>query len=339
MKILILKSSSLGDIIHALPVLRLLKSHWPESQIHWWVANGLATLLDNDPDLAGLFLLQRQRWRNPVYWPEAVASARAMRAERFDLAIDLQGLARSALFGWFAGAACTVGLDYSREGAAAAYDLTAPPVPPETHAVERYLTVLRLLQVPIHWRFQWLRDNSDAAAQVRVKWQPGNKPWVLLFPGARGANKRWPVRHFIELCRLLTRRPDLHIAVLGGGADQALGKAITEQIPGRCLDLTGQTSLWEMVEWIRLSRLLITNDTGPMHIAAALKKPVVAIFGPTSPARTGPYGQLHHVLQVTGLPCAPCLQRECYYHDPLACLHRLEPQVVLEKALDVIGAK
>ena len=111
----------------------------------------------------------------------------------------------------------------------------------------------------------------------------------------------------------------------------ALGKAIAEAEPARCLDLTGQTSLPEVIEWMRLSELVITNDTGPMHIAAALRRPVVALFGPTDPAGTGPYGQRENVLQLTKLPCVPCMKGECNYERPLACLRDITPGMVLEK--------
>ncbi len=96
----------------------------------------------------------------------------------------------------------------------------------------------------------------------------------------------------------------------------------------------GQTSLPEMVEWVRLSDLVITNDTGPMHVAAALGKPLLALFGPTNPDRTGPHGQLDAVLQDQHLPCVPCLKARCRYHDPLACLRSITPAQVCARALE-----
>src|SRR5580658_10352941 len=100
LKILILKPSSLGDVIHALPVLRLLKRHWPESHIHWWLDVNLVRLLERDPDLDGIFPFQRKRWAAPHRWPEIAASISVMRRQRFEVVIDLQGLARSSMFGW-----------------------------------------------------------------------------------------------------------------------------------------------------------------------------------------------------------------------------------------------
>ena len=98
---------------------------------------------------------------------------------------------------------------------------------------------------------------------------------------------------------LAAANPGLQFAILGGAEDRPLGEVIARVDAARCLDLTGRISLPEMVEWIRLSELMVTNDTGPMHVAAALGKPVVALFGPTEPRRTGPYRQLEHVLQLT----------------------------------------
>ena len=134
---------------------------------------------------------------------------------------------------------------------------------------------------------------------------------------------------FAELARrLATEVAELRFAILGGKQDIPLGKTIARAAPDRCLDLTGKTSLLEMVEWIRLSELMVTNDTGPMHVAAALGKPVIALFGPTEPRRTGPYGQVNWALQLNSLPCVPCFKDTCAYQKPFECLRGLSPAVV-----------
>jgi heptosyltransferase I len=338
LKILILKPSSLGDVIHALPVLRLLKLHWPASHIYWWLDINLIPLLQNDPDLAGLFAFQRKRWAAPHHWREIFSTIRAMRQERFDLAVDLQGLARSSMFAWLANAGTTVGLDNlregGREGARAMYDLAPPRASPRAHAVDRYLAVLPLLGVPVHQDFAWLPPRPQAARRVRESWAPetGRTRWIVLLPGGRWDNKRWPARHFVELTRRLVDIPETKLVVLGSQSERSLGAEIAAAAPDRCLNLAGSTSLDEMIEWIRLSHLTITNDTGPMHVAAALRRPVIAIFGPTAPWNTGPYGQLGNVLQATDLPCVPCMKSECAWREPLACLHAITPEVVFEKA-------
>jgi lipopolysaccharide heptosyltransferase II len=153
---------------------------------------------------------------------------------------------------------------------------------------------------------------------------------VILQPGARWLNKRWPAEHFAHLLKLATvSRPDLRFAVLGSAEDQPLAQVIAAAAPQRCLDLTGRVSLPEMVECIRLSELMVTNDTGPMHVAAALGKPVVALFGPTEPSWTGPYRQLDHVMQLA-LPCAPCRKSDCTYINKFECLRGISPEAVFK---------
>jgi heptosyltransferase-1 len=337
LKILILKPSSLGDVIHALPVLRLLKRHLPRSQIYWWLDAALVPLLEKDPDLSGIIPFQRKRWAALRRWPEIARSVRAMRQHHFDWAIDLQGLARSGIFAWLADAGLTIGLDNlregSREGAVALYDITPPRAPANLHAVDRYLAVLPLLGVPVHRDFEWLPRRLDIAAQVEQKWgAPDGTRWITLLPGGRWDNKRWPVQYQAELVKLMRQAPRAKFVILGTPDEHLLGQAIAEADPARCLNLAGQTSMAEMIECIRRSQLVITNDTGPMHVAAALGRPVIALFGPTNPQSTGPYGQLGNVLQNRELPCVPCMSQKCFYRDPLACLHSITPEAVFQKA-------
>ena len=333
LKILILKPSSLGDVIHALPVLRLIKLRYPTAQVSWWLESSLVPLLENDPDLDRIFPFIRNSWASPANWPGLISSVRALRQERFDVAIDLQGLARSAVFTWLTNSGLNLGLsnprEGGREGAHMAYDRTPPQCATGTHAVDRYLAVLPMLDVPVHQQFDWLPERLSVAASVREKWNPGATRWISLLPGARWDNKRWPVEYFRDLTvQILRQYPDVKISVLGSRSDRDLGARIASVNPHRCLDLTGRTSLLEMIEWIRLNELVITNDTGPMHVAAALRRPVLALFGPTAPGSTGPYGQIDKVLQDKSLNCIPCLKSRCGYKESLACLLALTPERV-----------
>ncbi len=348
MKILILKPSSLGDVIQALPVLRLLKRHHPDADIFWWIDSALAPLIEGDPDLAGVVRFERKRWGKPRHWPEMLRSIRWLRAQRFDLVIDLQCLARSGAFAWLARGKFLIGLDEVREGARGFYDLAVPRASFHTHAVDWYLSVLPPLGVPVHRNFVWLPERPEIAAQVKSKWPvvgvqasagpPGDTlkrerqpSWMALQPGARWKNKRWPVKHFAELIHSLTQRyPDLRFAILGDQGDRPLGDILFQAAPNRCVNLCGATSLLEMVEWVRRCDLLVTNDTGPMHVAAALGKPLVALFGPTEPRRTGPYGQLENVLRLD-LSCSPCLSSKCHFEKPEECLRALPPGKVWER--------
>ena len=328
MKVLILKPSSLGDVVQALPVLRLIKRNLPASEIYWWIDSNLASLLEDDADLSGIIRFDRQRWAAPRHWLELWRAFRWMRAQSFDWVIDLQSLARSGTFAWLANGSLTIGLDEPREGARGYYDVAVRRPSLHAHAVDWYLALLSFLGVPVDWNFEWLPARAKVVEAVRQKWPVGNGRWIILQPGARWLNKRWPVDCFAELTRCLAAaEADLRFAILGGQEDRPLGKVIAATAPQRCLDLTGNITLPEMVEWIRLSHLMVTNDTGPMHVAAALAKPVVSLFGPTSPHRTGPYAQIGHCLQLD-LPCVPCLKPYCTYVKPLECLRALPPSAV-----------
>ena len=350
MKILILKPSSLGDVIQALPVLRLLKLHYPASEIFWWIDSALAPLLEGDPDLSGIVRFERKRWGKPQYWPEMLHSIRWLRAQKFDLVIDLQCLARSGAFAWLADGKLLAGLDEVREGARGFYDFAARRKTFHTHAVDWYLSVLPLLGVPVHKNFIWLPERPTIAAEVKRKWPDAfvstphsalrTPHWIAIQPGARWENKRWPVNYFADLVRQTSEKyPDARFTILGSGEDKPLGEMISRTAPKRCLNLCGATSLLEMIEWVRLCELMITNDTGPMHAAAALGKPVVALFGPTEPRRTGPYGQLENVLRID-LPCSPCLSGDCmFYAKPNECLNALSPATVFARVQKLLSPR
>jgi lipopolysaccharide heptosyltransferase II len=338
LKILILKPSSLGDVIQALPVLRLLKLHLPKSEIYWWIDSALAPLIEGDPDLAGLLLFERKRWGHPQHWPEMIRSIRRMRQQQFDWVIDLQCLARSAAFAWLADGQRLIGLDEVREGARGFYDQAVRRASFHTHAVDWYLAVLKPLGVPVHHRFTWLPERPDHAAALQAKWPLTPARWIALQPGARWDNKRWPADSFSEVVRTLAREiPEVRFAILGGRDDQAVGQSIALAAPGNCLNLCGQTTLPEMIEWVRRCELMVTNDTGPMHVAAALGKPIVALFGPTEPRRTGPYGQTEDVLRLPHLPCSPCMTDHCTYSRPNECLKGIAPQAVLERVRQIMA--
>lgn len=328
MKILILKPSSLGDVIHSIPVARMLARHFPGAEIDWWLNQDLIPLLSGDPDLHQLIAFDRRRWATPLGWPHLLKTIRQLRARQYDWILDLQSLARSAALAWLVNADRTVGLDDRREGAPAAYDMAVARRTPSTHAVDWYLDVLRAMDVPIRWDFDWIPPRDAVAASLRSRWFADGQQWVVFQPGARWLNKRWPSESFAQLATLLLRgHPNRRIAILGGRSDAPLAAPIIASNPQRCVNFCGDLSLPEMVEFLRMSRVMITNDTGPMHAAVAVGLPVIGLFGPTNPLRTGPYGQLAHCLQAT-LPCIPCMKPTCRHAISLECLLQLAPAAV-----------
>ena len=333
MKILILKPSSLGDVIQAMPVLRLLRRAHPKAEIYWWIDSRFAPLLEGDTDLDWVIPWERRGWDSLKRWRKLWEEVRFLRAQQFDLVIDLQSLARSGAFAWLANGKFLVGLDEVREGARGFYDLAVRRATYRTHAVDWYLSVLPKLGVPVHNDFNWLPERPSVAAAIRAKWPVGDHRWFILQPGARWLNKRWPAENFAALTRQLAAQlPEIRFAILGGADDRALGEIIAAAAPERCLNLCGEISLQEMIEWIRAAELMVSNDTGPMHVAAALGKPVVALLGPTEPYRTGPYGQVAEVLHQP-LPCAPCFKATCANPEKMACLRTITPERVAAEVM------
>ncbi len=239
------------------------------------------------------------------------------------------------MFAWLANGSTIIGLDNAREGnregAQIFYDLLAPRSPPGTPASERYLSVLNLLNIPITWDFDWLPPRPTLLPVRPTPFAPRRS--VVLLPGARWQNKRWPAEFFAEAVkRLAAQDPNLSFAVLGVAGDRPLAEVICRAAPDRCLDLTGRTSLSEMIEWLRQAELVISNDTGPLHVAAALGRPIIAMYGPSDPRYTGPHNQAASVLQAKHLPCVPCMKQTCHYHETLACLRTITPAEVASRA-------
>jgi heptosyltransferase-1 len=313
----------------------MIRAKHPDAEISWWISDDLSPLLDGDPDIPNLIEFHRKKWASPRYWGDIARSIAAARRLRFDWVLDLQGLARSAAYSWFVNGGFTVGLDNPREGASLAYDVAVGRPSESSHAVDWYLEVLTALDVPVQWDFEWLPRRPLAEVAVERGLDGWSGPLITICPGARWNTKRWPVERFERLIdRIEEAVPETRIAVIGGRGDREMGEALIRGNPERRLDLTGRTSLAEMIEWIRRSAMLITNDTGPMHVGAALKTPVVGLFGPTDPRQTGPYGQLNETLQVGTLPCVPCRKSACRRPVSMECLVELTPEFVFERVME-----
>lgn len=222
------------------------------------------------------------------------------------------------------------------EGAPAFYDQAVPRAGFRTHAVDWYLDVLRALGVPVDMAFEWLPPRPEVFRLLRCRIPSIDPNCIALQPGARWDNKRWPLENFRQLIgQLRSRLPRTQILILGGDGDRPMGATLAGGGRAGVLDLTGQLDLQELIEVMRRVRVLVTNDTGPMHIAAALGRPVVGIFGPTEPSRTGPYGPRHRILRHE-LPCSPCMKSRCRWPDPLACLVGIAPRLVADEVVGLV---
>jgi heptosyltransferase-1 len=256
-----------------------------------------------------------------------------LRRHAFDIVIDLQGLLKSAVWVGLAKSQRKVGFDRTREGSWRVLNERLPPYDPDRHAVLRYLDVARYLgapEGPPRFRFPPL-PTVDVHARFPAA---QGRPLVVLHPGARWPTKIWPAALWREAARGLLDL-DAAVAVTGSAADRDLADAILAGLEGPVLNLAGRTTLLEAVSWLKEAALAVTADTGPMHLAAAAGTPVVALFGPTAPWRTGPFGQGHQVLRLE-LECSPCFRRSC--PEP-RCLTELAPDAVLAACRKVLSSR
>jgi len=324
-RILIVKPSSIGDVVHALPILGLLRKKWPAAHISWLVTPACAGLLDGHPLLNETIRFERRKLAAGWWNPKAAASffrfAAELRRKQFDLVIDLQGLFRSGLIAWQTRAPVRIGFANARELAWMFYTHRVPIDTMEQHALDRYLEVLEALgceREPLEFVFPTSDDDHRHVDELL-----GDiGPFAVLLPGTNWPTKRWPVEHFADLVKPLRERFGLRAVVAGGPETQELARRIDG------VDLTGKTNLRQLVVLLDRAGLVVANDSGPMHIAAALGRPLVTVFGPTNPVRTGPYSRDESVLRLD-IPCSPCYSRSCSHQS---CLKWLDVQPVIDAA-------
>jgi lipopolysaccharide heptosyltransferase II len=268
-------------------------------------------------------------WRNPRLALELRRFTRSLRQRSFDLVIDLQGLFRS---GWLAkktGAAMRVGFGNAREFAWIFYTHRVAIQTMEQHAIERYLQLAKFIGCgdwPVEFPFA-TSDEDRGHVEKTLAFEAASPldRFAVLMPGTNWATKRWPVEKFAALVKPLWDRFGLS-SVLAGGADAA---AMAKDLPG-AINLAGKTTLKQLTALLERAALVIANDSGPMHIAAALGRPLVTPFGPTNPIRTGPFRRMESVIRLD-IPCSPCYSRHCSHQS---CLKWLEIEPVLELAAE-----
>ena len=321
-RILVIKLSSLGDIAHALPAVRALKER-TGAEIDWVVQPEYAPLLACSPDVARTIAFPRRNFARGFF-----PFLRDLRREKYDVVVDLQGLMKSALAGRLARAKRRVGPAWAREGAPRFYDAQpAKAAGPRRHAVEELMDVANLVApgkaVPPAPQLAFSEAEPDV--------DPG--PHVAFAPFSRWDTKDWPAEKFAELGKRLATEMGCRIRIVGGRDNEAAGEALASRIGEGARNLCGKTDLPGLCALLKGMDLLVTVDSGPMHWADALGVPLVAIFGATDPARTGPYRQLAHVVVKEGLSCRPCHSRTCARGD-LACLRTLDVETVFQAALE-----
>lgn len=320
-RVCLIKPSALGDVVHALPVLPALRALWPEATIAWVVNRSLRGLLDGHPYLNEVIAYER-KGASPFSFAQFLT---ALRHRRFDLTIDLQGLLRSGIMTTATGAPVRLGPKDAREGASLAYSHVYDAPRAEVHAVDRYLFAASLFGADVtDPQFVVATSDDDRHWACELLAQVP-RPRIVLNTGARWLTKRWPPQHFAEIARRLVATRGAGLIAVGAPEDQPLVDALRDGLaPIPLLDLCGRTTLPQLAALAAESDLFLSNDTGPLHLAAAAGAKVIGIYTCTSPRLTGPYGLRAATVQ-SCIWCAPSYVRNCRRLD---CMTELTPDRV-----------
>ncbi len=334
--ILLRGANWVGDAVMTLPAMRALASHYPQSRLTvlarpWSLAvyqnqPGVAAVLAQAPDGAHRGLGGRLRL------------ARELASQKFDLAVLFQNAFEAALITALARIPRRWG--YARDGRSFLLSQAVEVEPADLRAHESfyYLNLLERLGVPAPFTRPRLRLNPDDQAEAETmlgQARVGRDDFLLaLAPGAAfGSAKRWPVEHFAETARLISGECPGRVLILGGPGEIEDAARLAALLPGRPVNLAGRTSLSVSMALLARASLLVTNDSGLMHLAGALEVPLVAVFGPTNPQTTAPLGRSRLIRSTAS--CAPCLKRECPLPKRI-CFDSVTPDRVAEAAVELL---
>ena len=322
-RIALIKPSALGDIMHALPVLTALRRRFPAAHLAWIVNRSYERVLRNHPDLDEVITFDRGALNQG--WVQGATTyfhfLRRLRAHRFDLVIDLQCLFRSGLMTRATGARWRVGLASAREGAARFYTHLVEDKDVFMHAADRYWRVAEALGVEGSAKTFCLAVDPEAREWARKTLRNCPRPWLAVGVGARWLTKRWPPAHFAALVERAQRHAGGTAIFVGAADEAALAQEAAAALTGPVCQLAGKTTLPQLVALLSEADVMLANDTGPLHLAVALGRPVVAPYTCTLVGDTGPYGQDDRAVQ-TDVWCRGSYHKRCPRMD---CMAELTP--------------
>ena len=326
-RILLIKPGALGDLLQITPVVRALASKFPRSEISVVVGNAPSVdLFCHNPHIHDTIVFDRRGEHGS--WPSFIKLWNHLRRERYDLIVNFQ---RSNLKGWFLAAAslpCRI-LVYHK-----ARDR-------KVHAVINHLGTLAPLgisptDIDPRLEFHPGPEGIRIAAELLGDAGPPDRHVVALNPGASHPVNRWSSDSFAALARRLVLEIQAEVILIGGGVEIDISRKIAEQCGVKVLDLTGKTNVLGLGGVLQACSLLVSGDTGPMHMATAVGTPVVALFGAADPARTGPVGPGHRVIQAQRVACVPCRSRSCNNRNYLECMEAITVDMVFQAVKDLL---
>jgi len=366
-RILLIKLSAVGDVVHTIPVLNRLRRRYPSARIDWLVTPAIGELIRHHPAVSNVVPFMRQDWSTPLR-PGALRRVGKLVGElrhaRYDLIVDMHGQFRTAFFTLAAGAPVRIGFDRPRPQVWHASDRTFPleaykhawkgarelswvaythriPLPTlDVHAVDRYLSIGPMLGLDDGAADFSFPVPSEAVARVdrllHANVIAAGAGVLLCAPGTNWETKHWSAERFAEVARHFLAR-GWRVVLIGSDRERPVCARVASAAPGS-VDLCGATSLPELAALVRRSSGAITNDSGPMHMAVALDRPVVSIFGPTDALWIGPYGRPDAVLRAS-LPCAPCYLRQLRHcRHGHACMGEITAAAVIERMEAILAA-
>jgi len=344
--ILIVKLSAIGDVIHTLPALNAIRKHYPHASITWLVEEDAAPLVQEHKALDRVLVSKRKRWLKALRSSsflntikEIYGFIKALRDTRYDMILDFQALLKSGILIAIARGRRKIGFGKGLEHMEHSYiflNERIPAVGMEIHALSRGMMLLHALGIPTNEVEYKLpvsdHDRKEIDKLMELHGINGVKSLIAINPVAKWETKLWPNKKFAELADMLIDQFDIKIVFTGGIKDYSIIQAITSSMKRRAINFAGKTTLTELAALYEKAALVISTDTGPMHLAAAMGTPVVALFGPTAPWRTGPYGKGHQVISA-GLECSPCFKRRC---ETTECMYQISMAQILEGVQKVL---
>lgn len=342
-RLLLIKPSSLGDVCHAVASAWALKARWPQVHLTWLVNASFEPLLRGISCIDATVPFDRARFKGLLGAFRERTALRAfvsaLRAGRFDIALDMQGLFRSGTFARLSGAPVRIGFKKAREGARLFYTQRVETPPQPVHARVRYdaLTAALGCSRPVREDLDVSEAERQRARELLAQDGYEGETLVAVCPGARWQSKRYAPEKFAQTLDILAKERGALRPIIIGSGDMAEPCAATASAceAAKPINLCGQTGLRELAALLDLADLTLTCDSGPMHIAAAQGTPVVAVLGPTDPRQTGPYGQLDHVVHGE-CELMPCLKRECPGLGD-KCMKELSSARLVEMALALLS--
>ena len=342
--ILFVRLSAIGDVVNCLPALRLFKKHYPDAHVTWAAEQPSASLLKGDPDIDEVFVVKRREWTyglvNPANIIGMTAGFRYLRSRRFDVTLDFQGNLRSGVVTIASGARVRVGFTTGRVKEHSHVFCTKHVYLPRAgmHRIRKNLVLLTALGIEPEEMPAGLKVGEDEAGQAGEFLHekiPDGKKLIIIHPGVSkfGAFKQWSPEGFGEIAGRLAQADNRAVVISWGPGEKELAEKIVDLSGGKALLGPEPHGLRELAYLLGESSMFVGGDTGPLHIAAAVGTPVVAIFGPKDPDTYGPAGSGHQIVR-REIECSPCILRTC--PDP-KCMRLITADEVYEACMKILG--